>query len=612
MRVVFAGLLQANVMRFEAVVQDLPGCVAIVCADFAAAWQACRENEPDLLLVEASIPSCMELVENFRAHYADIPVLMIIGREDRAMRLHALKSGASDFLASPLDELECQVRIGNLLALRRSRQDLVRRTAWLADEVNEAYQAMELNATQAQEISEIAETNLKLEQANRNKNDTLARVSHDLRAPLATILGYSELLSTDEPLVSRTREVISRNARHLLTLIDDLLEFARNTIGHSQCGFEAVDLAALLDEVMQQVEVGASGNCVVQEPVGRLPQRLVIDVMAVKRILSNLLSNAAKFTRNGKVTLRVSAQGDDLNRHTVLFEVIDSGAGIAAEELAFIFEPFYRVAQTTVPGTGLGLAICRQLADAMGARISVESELGKGSRFSLCLTCQVIYQEERVCQDETGVATECEAVAGRLLLLVEDEEESRHYLTVQLNRAGFRVISACNGRSALTMFANNQEVPLAVITDQMMPEMDGWALLGALRRAFGVKLPVVLLSSGPAYPPLNWDGRIRFDAVLLKSADSGVLLNVLAEILKLEEFAWQTDNDADSYIEVPDAAVLQQFHHWAEQGALSILEAEAQRLAEDSPRYIGFARFVTTRCGELDVEGIAGYCKSRW
>jgi CheY-like chemotaxis protein/anti-sigma regulatory factor (Ser/Thr protein kinase) len=331
--------------------------------------------------------------------------------------------------------------------------------------------------------------------------------------------------------------------------------------------------------------------------------------MAVKRILSNLLSNAAKFTRNGKVTLRVSAQGDDLKRHTVLFEVIDSGAGIASEELAFIFEPFYRVAQATVPGTGLGLAICRQLADAMGARISVESELGKGSCFSLCLTCQAIYQEERICQAEAGVATECEAVAGRLLLLVEDEEEFRHYLTMQLNRAGFRVISACNGRAALAMFANNQEAPLAVITDQMMPEMDGWALLGALRRQYGVKLPVVLLSSGPAHPPLNWDERIRFDAVLLKSADSAGLLNALARLLKLEALVSQPDNDADSDFEAPDDVRLKQFHHWAEQGALSILEVEALQLAEDCPRYAGFARFVFARCGELDVEGVAQYCQ---
>jgi signal transduction histidine kinase len=613
MRVIFAGLLQTNVASFRDVVQELPGCTCVICPDLTRAWDVCLETEPDLLLVDTATSSCLELIKKIRAHYADIPVLMLIGQADKSLRLQALKAGVSDFLSSPLDELECQVRIGNLLALRKSRQDLIKRTAWLADEVNEAYQAMELNATQAQEISEMGEANLKLEQANRNKNDTLARVSHDLRAPLATILGYSELLSTDEPQVSRTREVIRRNAHHLLTLIDELLEFARTTIGHSQNKPEAICLQALLDDLMQQVQVGASGNCVALDLFGNLPQVIVIDVLAVKRVLSNLLSNATKFTVNGMVILRVSATGDDLKLQTLLFEVVDSGAGIAPEELEYIFEPFYRVAHTAVPGTGLGLAICRQLAEAMGGRISVESSPGKGSCFSLCLTCPVEYLAESGYRTEASVATELGSIvgAGRLVLLVEDAEEVRHYLTVKLSRAGYRVISAENGRAALDVLAKNHEIPAFVITDQMMPEMDGWALLSALRIQYGVKLPVVLFSSGAPKPPLSWDERIGFDAVLLKSADSGVLLNALAQILKLEEFAPQTDNDEVWDIEAPDQARLEQFQFWAEQGALSILEAEALKLAENSPQYADFSRFVTTRCGMLDIEGVAHYCKAQ-
>lgn len=613
MRLVFTGLLKENAILFEAVVLQWPECVAIVCTDFESAWRECLENEPDLLLLDAWTPPGLGLVEKFRAHYADVPVLMVIGQEDKSLRLQALKSGVSDFLSNPPDELECQVRIGNLLALRKSRQDLIKRTAWLADEVNEAYQAMELNATQAQEISEIGEANLKLEQANRNKNDTLARVSHDLRAPLATILGYSELLSTDEPLVSRTREVIRRNAHHLLTLIDELLEFARTTIGHTRRRAEAVCLQSLIDHVMQQIQVGASGNCVTLELLGHLPQVLVVDVLAVQRVLSNLLSNAAKFTVSGTVVLRVSAQGDDLKRQSLLFEVIDSGSGIAPEEMEHIFEPFYRAAQTSVPGTGLGLAICRQLTEAMGGHISVESSPGKGSCFSLSLTCPVEYMAEAGCLTETGVATEFGAIvgAGRLVLFVEDEEEARHYLSAKLNRAGFRVISAENGRAALDVLAKNHEIPAIVITDQAMPEMDGWALLSTLRKQYGVKLPVVLISSGVPNPPLNWNEQLGFDAVLNKTEDSGVLLNALAQIFKLEEFASQTDNGEVSDMEAPDQVRLELFQFWAEQGALSTLEAEALKLAENSPRYADFARFVMTHCSVLDIEGVAHYCKAQ-
>jgi CheY-like chemotaxis protein len=247
----------------------------------------------------------------------------------------------------------------------------------------------------------------------------------------------------------------------------------------------------------------------------------------------------------------------------------------------------------------------------MGGRISVESVPGKGSCFSLCITCPVEYLVEAGCQAQAGIATEFAAVEGRLVLLVEDEDEVRHYLTAKLSSAGFEVISAENGRAALDMLVKSHEIPALVITDQVMPEMDGWALLCGLRRQYGVKLPVVLFSSGAPNPPLGWDERIGFDAILLKSADSGALLNALAQIFKLEEFASQTDNDAVSDIEAPDQARLEQFQFWAEQGALSILEAEALKLAENSPQYADFSRFVTMRCGMLDIEGVVHYCKAQ-
>jgi signal transduction histidine kinase len=648
MRVIFAGSLQADAALFQQVVQGLPDCVGIVCADLTSAWQDCLDNEPDLLLVDASISSGMTLVEKFRAQYADIPILMIAGRADSALRLHALKSGVSDFLDTPLDEVECLLRMRNLLALRQSRQELVKRTAWLADEVNQAYLAMEQNATQAQEISEIAEANLKLEQANRNKNDTLARVSHDLRAPLATILGYSELLSPDESVVCRAREVISRNAHHVLGMIDELLEFARNTIGHAQSKPEQVYLQDLLEHLMQQVRVLAekSGNQVALESHGPLPDTLMIDVMSVKRILSNLLSNAAKFTRNGTVKLVVSVSGDQSAQ--VHFEVIDSGSGIAAAELEHIFEPFYRAERAIAPGTGLGLAICRQLSEAMGGRITVESSPGKGSCFALHLTCPVVYEADInpdgpllpsfPCRRESGKINTppsgqnleidplcgdssinwipaCEGTtifsAGQLMLLVEDEEEIRQYLSERLMRAGFAVITAENGRAAMDVMSQNQEKPVAVITDQDMPEMDGWALLSALRDQYGETLPVILFSSGEPKPPLNWSERVRFDAILLKSVDSGILLNALAHLLMLDERTLQTDNDSTFDVGVPGEAKLKKFYHWAEQGQVSILETEALKLAEKFPEYASFADFVLTCCAGLEVERVAAYCKSQ-
>lgn len=374
-------------MQLQAVMPQ--GCDLSIFTDMQAAWQDCQENEPDLLLIDGSAlrHDGRAMLEKFRALHAQIPVLMLVGEKNTAVMLGAMQSGVSDVLCVPLDDVECHLRIVNLLELRQCRQDLAKRTSWLADEVNQAYLALEQNAVQAQEISDIAKVNLKLKEADRSKNDFLAHVSHDLRAPLATILGYSGLLASSPGLEAYSGEfsVINRNANHLLGVIDELLEFARNTMGMNRVRLESVDLHELIEHVMQQAQ--SSDNRIVLEVSASLPRTVLLDSVSIKRVLSNLMCNAVKFTRNGTVTLRVSAQDCRTNSQTLLFEVIDTGVGIAQEELARIFEPFYRATSASVPGTGLGLAICRQLTEAMGGRIAVSSVPGKGSHFSLHLIC---------------------------------------------------------------------------------------------------------------------------------------------------------------------------------------------------------------------------------
>lgn len=405
MRVVLFGCSEKNATLLQRVMQDIPGCAATVFSEATLALQDCMAHEPDLLLLDATSPNSLTLLEKFRALHAEVPVL-VVGAGDKSLRLATL--GASDFLASPLVETECRLRIKNLLDLRQTRLELAKRTSWLADEVNQAFQALELTATQAQEITEIAETNLKLEAENRNKSDFLARVSHDLRAPLATIMGYSELIASAVPSHRSELAVIGRNAHHLLGLIDELLEFTRNTLHLSPVYTEPVDLFELIEGVMQQAQVlaDASGNRVTLMQSGSPPQMLMLDAVPLKRVLSNLLSNAVKFTCEGTVSLQVSVANNGNVADGLLFEVIDSGVGIEAAEQERVFEPFYRAAQTAsnVPGTGLGLAICRQLAEAMGGYMTVQSAPGKGSCFALHLPCVVV--------DEGG--TTVAPVGGRL------------------------------------------------------------------------------------------------------------------------------------------------------------------------------------------------------
>jgi len=635
MKIVLVDSAQINVTAFENLVRMMPDCEPVSFTDSLAALDWCFSNEPDLVVVSHLMPllSGTELVEKFRASYPDIPVLMVMESRETELRFHALQIGVTDFLIKPLDHVEFLARAKSMLALRKSQKELAKRTSWLLEEVNEAYQALELNASQQREIIDMVETNLKLEQDSRAKNDFLARVSHDLRTPLTTILGYSDMLSRDTRMTQHNGElsVIRRNAHHLLALIDELLEFARNSIGTNQIKPVPLYLHALIDHVMQQAEALAqeAGNRAVLELHGQLPQVVVLDPVLMRRVLFNLLANAAKFTRKGTLTLRVGAEAveggaaETLGQQALLFEVIDTGIGIDPAEQERIFEPFYRASSVTsgIPGSGLGLAICRQWAQAMGGSVTVASVPGQGSCFSFRLICPLANEADIDIADAAS-STEIDG-AERQILLVEDVAEIRHYLTDLLTGAGFMVTSTANGREALLCAGQNETPIVAVITDQAMPEMDGWSLLSALRLQYGQALPVILFSATPAQPPADWPTHVQFDACLLKPVDSGRLLGTLAHLLKLQSAdvvpAWQTRSAAVTTIRpgemlLPNDACLKEFQSWAERGALSILESHAHELAAKHPEYAAFARFVLTRAEALDLEGIAACCMDarRW
>ena len=627
MKIVIVDSLQTNVTAFQNLAHTLQDCESVGFTDSFAALNWCSANKPDLMIIDCMMPilSSTELVEKFRAHYPDVPVLMAIENHDTESRLQALQIGVTDFLSKPLDHVEFVARAKNMLTLSKSHEEIAKRTSWLVEEVNEAYQAMNQKDAQVRETIDLFDSIVKLTEDNLAKNDFLARVSHDLRSPLTTILGYSDLLARNPLLAQHNAElsVIHRNAHHLLLLIDELLEFARNEIDINRIKPVPLYLHSLIDHVMHQAKALAqeSGNRVVLEQQENLPLVVTLDPLPIRRVLFNMLSNAAKFTRNGTLTLRVKAvdaEGTDHEHQELIFEVVDTGIGIDPAEQERIFEPFYRAVAVTrgTSGSGLGLTICRQWAQAMGGTITVTSTPGQGSCFSFRLTCPLASEADVEITD-TLYPTEIDG-DDRQILLVEDIADIRHYLTDLLTSSGFKVTAAANGREALLCTAKSLEPLAAVITDQAMPEMDGWALLNALRSQYGPALPVILLSATPPVPPHAWPAHMQFDANLLKPVDSVRLLSTLARLLKISplqtEVAGLRSTSAPAEpprpgaIQLPNAEALQSFQTWAEQGALSTLEIQAAKLAENNPEYAAFARFILDRTADLDLEGIAAFC----
>lgn len=594
MKIIIIEAEPASATLLQGYLGQLQGCTTEVATDPADILARDAQNAPDVIVLDGEMPQALTMLEDFRRQYSGVPVLISLTKFDAGFCFRAIEAGAADFLRKPWDQFECYARLRNTLAQRRCQVELDKRTGWLLDEVNEAYQAMEINAVQAQEMVEIAQTNLELEEASRAKNDFLARVSHDLRAPLTTILGYSSLLAHKANFAGFGVEfsAIQRNAHVLLSLIDDLLDFARGTMGAVRVTPEPVALRTFVGHLMQQAEVLAreSGNEAAVELVEPLPQAVEFDPLLVNRVLSNFLSNASKFTRGGKLSLRLTGVSRG-SEWTLTFDVSDTGSGIAFGEQNKIFEPYYRMAANTngIRGSGLGLAICHQLAGAMGGGVSVQSVPGQGSCFTLLLPCP-----ESVCVESIAQPERIAAGSGQRILLVDDDPGAR--LRLASLPDSYLVTCAGNGLDALSLL---QEVrPDVVITDQFMPLMDGWALLRELRMR--CTLPVILLSSTGPVAPAGWPEKMCFDACLLKSDDHASLLSALARVQGVDR--------SEPGISVPDAAVLKSFREWAEHGAVSVLDDEAGKLAISHPEYGHFAMWVHERVDALDLMSIASCC----
>jgi len=366
------------------------------------------------------------------------------------------------------------------------------------------------------------------EQLQTAKSAFLARVSHELRSPLNTILGYARMLqrgSARLPLHEGTAG-IEKSTLRLLGLIDELLDSSRAAAGKLNVSPAPTLFVPWLDDLCTSVPIfmEARGNRFVCERHGNLPSAIAMDGQRLRQVLENLLNNASRHTNNGEILLACSAQHDD-TLATLKFAVRDTGEGIAPERLKAIFEPFVRgdaPAQgdgQSHSGFGLGLPICRELIRQMGSEIAVSSTPERGSCFSFTLQCPLVAQPAAMAERTNSVPKHESPVELSLpdsrphVLLVDDDALQLAFLSDLLDDAGFVTQSAQSGKAALAMLA--QQAWDAIITDQMMADGDGWFVLQQAR-ALLPQVPVMLLSAIGPQRPDAFAGDIRFDAMLKK------------------------------------------------------------------------------------------------
>ncbi|WP_158936132.1 ATP-binding protein [Burkholderia sp. S171] len=432
------------------------------------------------------------------------------------------------------------------------------------------------------------------EAANRAKGEFLANMSHELRTPLNGILGYAQILQRDGGLSERQHAgvaVIQRSGEHLLTLIDDTLDFARIEAGKLRLEIVDVALAGLMDVIREIIGVKAEEKqldcvCAIAPDV---PSGVRADARRLRQVLLNLLANAVKFTDSGRVSLLVTQTVFG----AVRFEVRDTGIGIPPDQLRRVFEPFEQVGnpERRSEGTGLGLAISREFMLAMGSEIHVESGLGQGSTFwfELAPATTVRSASSREVPD-ARVATGYEG-PRRKVLIIDDVAVNRTVITELLGRLGFDIIEAASGGEGLAKAQS--EHPALIITDIVMPGMDGLEATRQLRQTPGLTdVPIIVVTASPSSRDERKSLEAGVNAFLPKPVEFGRLLAHICALLNLEwTYAVGAHSAQSSLPDVPaavPAAQMEELHRLARVGNMRDIIAWADRISLIDPQYEPF------------------------
>lgn len=453
-----------------------------------------------------------------------------------------------------------------------------------------------LQTTVEQRTSELKQALADATEANLVKSKFLGRVSHDLRSPLTSIIGYSQRLVGAGGAGALEAKVILRSGRRMLELVNDLIDYATGSVCERIVA-APMYIHALLDAVAQEARMLAQrrGNEFVLLLDDSLPTVLIGDSLRIRRILMNLLDNAAKYTDHGVVTLRARVRADPQDEEVlhVSFEVRDSGIGIPLAEQNKVFEPFERLKATDTEGSGLGLPIVQALAHAMGGIVRLSSREGEGTCVQVELPLRIgseVGMSEREILDAPAELPSLNG-EGHRVLVVEDIEEIRRLLTSVLEDAGFVVESAESGGALLERIGcPGIAPPSLVLTDYQMPGADGAAVLAAVRQRWpGV--PVVLLSATrQSMESFGQPSAPGFAAVLAKPIDLAELWRTLGRILGLQGH--------DTPPELRD-----RLRELVALGAISDLRDWAEELAAQ-PRHRAFAGRLRALAGASDLEGL--------
>ena len=461
------------------------------------ATQARRQldgRRPALIFLDVQMPeeSGLSLLPQMLRDFPESVVVMMTAYGSEQVAAEALRGGADDYIAKPIDLHRLRELLERNLEkqrLRAERQSLVAR---LKD--SNRY-LMRQHAALRRADEEILQVNRQLEQSSRYKSEFLANMSHELRTPLNAIMGFSEiLLDLTMNLTAGERTEFLRNihssGQHLLGLINDILDLAKIEAGKMDLHPEEMPVMEALQEITAILDPMARQQGLQLRTVGAADAGVIkADRSKFKQVLYNLLSNAVKFTpAPGTITVSVKDSSEQL---TVSVE--DTGIGMKAEDLPKLFREFEQIDGSYTrryQGTGLGLALCRRFVEMHGGRIWAESQFGKGSIFTFTIPRE---RRPAAVPPVEEAAPTLETMELPLALVIEDDPASSQRMTAEIQGVGFRVAHAFDGEQAVRKAM--EILPDLLVMETVLPVKDGWQVLQELRaRAATADVPVLVCS----------------------------------------------------------------------------------------------------------------------
>ena len=400
--------------------------------------------------------------------------------------IQALRAGAERIGGGDLSQ-QIRIKTGDELEALADQFNV------MAGRLKESYAGLEQKVEER--TREVEEKSRQLELASQHKSQFLSSMSHELRTPLNAIIGLTEMMVTNAARFGTEKAAeplrrVHRAGSHLLGLINQVLDLSKIEAGKLELSPDWVNLTPLINEVVDTARPLAEQNnnrlvvkC--QENLGSL----TVDPMRLRQILLNLLSNACKFTKQGEVTLLARKLVNEGN--WIEFAVSDTGIGMTPEQQAKLFEEFTQADSSTARqygGTGLGLAITRKLARMMGGDVTLTSEAGKGSTFTVRLPANTDVPAGAPISSDRGRSTRADCV-----LVIDDDATARELISDHLKAGGFSVVTAAGGVEGIKLAKELQ--PTAITLDVMMPDLDGWSVLAALRQNPELAdIPVIMVS----------------------------------------------------------------------------------------------------------------------